>query len=243
MSDHLQSAKEVVRHLLYRIGRLDALRLIKRFRGLPLHHLAEGGLEGRFSAIHRDRVWSGDGSVSGPGSDVRATEALQDELRRVLLDLGASRVTDIGCGDFGWMQRVIGDINYCGVDIVPGLVSDLNTKYGRRNRCFVQLDATTDRLPGGDVAICREVLFHLSFADARALLDNLRSHEYEYLIATSDTAIWFNSDVPSGDYRPMNLRLPPFRFPDPLQVIEDGRVVRGRILGAWSLSDTDRQAL
>lgn len=239
MSDHLQSIKEVVRHTLYKIGGVDAIRLVKRFRGLPSEHLAEGALEGKFSAIHRDRAWSGDGSVSGPGSNAGATEILQSELGRVLSDLSASHVIDIGCGDFGWMSRVNGNFHYCGVDIVPGLIAQLNARYAGETRQFLQLDATKDPLPKGDVVICREVLFHLSFEDAKALLDNLLRHRYRYLIATSDCDIWFNSNVPSGDYRPINLRFSPFRFPDPLKVIRDDRVLPGRVLGVWRLAETD----
>jgi SAM-dependent methyltransferase len=236
---HIRSIKEVVRHVLYRTGGTQALLWVKRARGHPTCHLAEGTIEDRFATIHRDRVWSVDGSVSGPGSDERATAAVQIELARLLHDLRATRVTDIGCGDFGWMHGVSGDFHYCGVDIVAELIAELTPRYGDATRQFIHLDATRDDLPEGDVALCREVLFHLSFADGLALLRNLRARNYRYLIATSDTATWFNADIPSGDYRPMSLAARPFWFPEPLRAIRDDRVVPGRILGAWRLSDLD----
>jgi hypothetical protein len=237
MPDNIRSIKEVVRHILYRAGGSGTLVWAKRAFGQPTHHLAGGTLEDRFASIHRDRVWSVSGSVSGPGSDPHATASVRDELSHLLRDLGAVRVTDIGCGDFGWMQGVSGDFHYCGIDIVPALIAELTRKYGNQTRRFLHLDATHDELPVGDVALCREVLFHLSFADGLALLRNLRARNYRYLIATSDTATWFNADIPSGDYRPMNLEARPFRFPEPKQVIRDDRVVPGRILGAWRLAD------
>lgn len=234
---HVRSIKEVVRHLLYRTGGTEALRLVKRIRGQPTRHLTGGPLEGRFATIYRDRVWSVDGSASGPGSEASATAAVQTELAHLLRDLDATQVTDIGCGDFGWMQGVSGAFQYCGVDVVPELIAELSLKYGDANRRFLHLDATHGDLPEGDVALCREVLFHLSFADGLALLDNVRARGYRHLIATSDSATWFNADIPSGDYRPMNLAARPFWFPEPQRVIRDDRVVPGRILGAWRLGD------
>ena len=237
MPDHIRSMKEVLRHLLYRSGGAKGLLLVKRARGQPTRHLAGGTLEDRFATIHRDRVWSTDGSVSGPGSDAHATAAVQIELARLLRDLGATKVTDIGCGDFGWMQGVSGDFRYCGVDIVPELIAELTLKYGNATRRFLHLDAAHDDLPEGDVALCREVLFHLSFADGLALLGNLHARGYRYLIATSDSATWFNADIPSGDYRPMNLAARPFWFPNPPWAIKDDCIVPGRILGGWRLAD------
>jgi hypothetical protein len=242
MADHVQSLKEVLRHVLVRAGGPGTLRALKRMRKLPTEHLADIGLEGRFSAIYRERVWSSDGSPSGPGSDPQSTLTIADDLARVLAELGALHVTDIGCGDFGWMKGVTGDFHYCGLDIVSGLIDALNERYGNHSRRIMQCDATRDRLPAGDVAICREVLFHLSFSDARALIANVAHHRYRYLIATSDTAIWFNADIQSGDYRPVNLARLPFRFPTPIELIPDSRLVPHRVLGVWRLADVVRPA-
>ena len=243
MADHVQSLKEVCRHVLARAAGPGAMHALKRMRKLPTVHLAGTALEDRFSAIYRERVWSSDGSPSGPGSDPRSTVTIADDLARLLAALRARNVTDIGCGDFGWMQRVTGDFRYCGLDIVPGLIERLNERYGTPGRRFVQCDATRDELPAGDVAICREVLFHLSFSDARALIANIAHHGYRYLIATSDTAIWFNADVQSGDYRRVNLARPPFRFPPPIEVIPDSRLVANRVLGVWRIADIARPAV
>lgn len=236
MVNHGESIKQVIRHVLYRTGGPRTLRLLKRARGTPTRHVGGGGgLEETFSTIFHHRVWSGDGSVSGPGSDPEATRSLPQALSDLLADLGVRRVTDIGCGDFGWMQQVDGDFDYCGIDIVADLIDGLSAQYGSPRRRFLHVDATRDPLPEGDVAICREVLFHLSFRDAASLIDNLMRHGYRYLIATSDTQVWFNSDIPSGDYRPVNLAMAPFRFPGPVSTIRDEAVAPGRILGAWKL--------
>lgn len=236
MADHVQSTKEIVRHFLFTVGGSGALRLLKRVRKLPASHLDHEGLEDRFTAIYRDRVWSANGSVSGPGSYAEAKAELQAELGRVLEELSATEVVDIGCGDFGWMSGVEGNFRYCGLDIVAGLIAELNARFGNERRRFLHLDGTKDALPSGDVAICREILFHLSFSDAKALIENLIRHGFTYLIATCDGVVWFNSDIPSGDYRPINLTAPPFGFTSPIRTIRDDSVVPGRFLGVWRLA-------
>ena len=108
----------------------------------------------------------------------------------------------------------------------------------RTGRCRRSRLATrsTVRLPDADVVLCREVLFHLSFRDGLAALANIRAAG-RWLLATSDTAIWFNSDVATGDFRRINLERAPYRLPRPRAVISDEGVCRGRVLALWPTSD------
>jgi SAM-dependent methyltransferase len=235
--DHLQSVKEVMRHALYLTGGTSLIRLIKSAKGLHTDHISEAALADRFSTIYEKDIWGGGGSRSGPGSNPESTSGLVAALSALLAELRVKRVTDIGCGDFGWMQHVSGDFQYVGVDIVAPLVADLNRKHRRPGRSFQHLDASRDPLPPGDLALCREVLFHLSFADAWRVIENCQQQGYTYLITTTDSQIWFNSEIASGDHRPLNLRKAPFGFPDPLRLLADDHHCRGRMLGLWVLAD------
>jgi hypothetical protein len=84
------------------------------------------------------------------------------------------------------------------------------------------------------VAICREVLFHLSFKNALELLRNIRSAGFKYILLTSDSSIWFNSDIRDGDFRRINLLKSPFELPAPECELVDDQVSRGRVIGVWS---------
>ena len=77
-----------------------------------------------------------------------------------------------------------------------------------------------------NTALCREILFHLSFADGLYLLRNLARKERRYLIATTDRATFFNADIRSGDFRILNLTKKPFLFPQPDFAIDDAGVMR-----------------
>jgi len=135
------------------------------------------------------------------------------------------------------MQHVDLGAEYIGVDVVPSVISANEDAFGSEMRTFHCIDAVDDVLPRADAVLCREVLFHLSFLDIERLVNNVRRSGARYLIATSDTCTAFNSDIRTGDYRPLNMRRRPFRFPRPQAWLPDEARVIGRGLGAWSLDE------
>ena len=180
------------------------------------------------------RIGHGHNDTGSVGRWPRRQTAL---LRR----LGCETLLDVGCGDWNWMREVSLPCDYVGIDIVPEVI-EANRRYERAGVEFVVGDAIEGPLPEADVALCREVLFHLSFHDGLAVLANIRATA-RWLLATSDTAIWFNSDIETGDYRRINLERAPYRLPRPHAVISDDGVCRGRVLALWATADlpTDRR--
>ena len=236
--DHVQSLKEVVRHSLHIVG-LDAMiSTVKGYKGYEAAHLDAQTTAERFRAIYQLQAWvhhKGQTSSSGRGSEVAATGCLIAALPQLLLSLKANSVLDVGCGDWNWMRQIEWPCPYVGVDIVPELI-EANRVYERDGVEFRTVDAIAGPLPEADVAICREVLFHLSFSDAMAVLRNICCSA-QRLIATTDERIWFNSNIKTGDFRLLNLLKSPFNFPPPHQSVADGAVSRGRRLGIWSIAD------
>jgi SAM-dependent methyltransferase len=233
--------REVVRHGLHTTS-LDRLLMMRRIsRGLDIAYLFAPDRRQVFEHIYDRGIWLNNNdkrdSLSGAGSELDNTVELRASLPIVLAQLSAESVVDVGCGDFNWMKHVDLRAKYIGVDVVQSVI-DANTKlYGSAEREFRCLDAVVQPLPTADVALCREVLFHLSFADARKLLANVKTSGAKYLITTTDTATGFNSDIRTGDFRPLNLRKRPFRFPDPDIWITDEAVLTGRGLGVWRTAD------
>lgn len=133
-----------------------------------------------------------------------------------------------------WMRELQLRQNYIGVDIVPEVVEQ--NKAQVRSAEFHCLDATVDELPGADTVLCREVLFHLSFADGRKLIENISRKPRKWLICTTDSETLVNADIESADFRVLNLRKAPYRFGEPDAIIADNGLVEGRILGVWDIS-------
>ena len=208
MFDHKQSVKEVLRHVTYRCGLAGLHDALRRSRGRSDAHMRLSTNADIFSRIYEDRVWvvqDEQDSASGTGSTKIATSELIQQLTTFLRKVDCRNLVDIGCGDYNWMQHVTGEFNYLGIDVVPDLIASHQHEYGNAKREFLCMDAIKSPIPSGDVAICREVLFHLSFRDGLQMLHNIKAAGFKYVMLTHDTTIWFNADIRTGDFRMINL--------------------------------------
>lgn len=178
--------------------------------------VSSGSLQERFARIYEQGFWGEPDSASGPGSTREQTEVLIRELPELLRRLGVRTLLDIPCGDFNWMQAAGLELErYIGADIVPALVTRNQEQHGRTGREFRCLDLTADELPPADLVFCRDALVHLSYADIRKALARIVASGSTWLMTTTFAAVSANRDINTGDWRPLNLELPPFGFPPP----------------------------
>jgi hypothetical protein len=206
------------------------------FAGLDLKH--------RFEKIHRTNLWGAEHSVSGLGSQPGATLAVARELPKLLGDLGVETLLDAPCGDASWIGGLKLKQRYIGIDIVPALISDLASRaaQGAIAGEFHLADITVDPLPAADAILCRDCLVHLSFANIARALHNFARSGARYLIATTFTGWRDNRDIEDGDWRPLNLRAPPFGFSEPLALLDEQCTeaeggYADKCLGVWRLAD------
>jgi len=67
----------------------------------------------------------------------------------------------------------------------------------------------------------------------------------QYLLTTSFTNRQDNTDIATGGWRPCNLQIAPFLFPEPMMMINE-KCTQGRMLytdkslGLWRISDLTR---
>jgi hypothetical protein len=235
----LRTAKEVTRDLIAKVGLNRAHVRIRKFRGQNVEHLLGASLSERFTAVYKNRVWLNGrsvGALSGWGSELENTRSVRAHLAELLNFLDTRWLLDIGCGDFTWMKDVPFPFRYCGIDLVQEIIQKNNALWGSEQRSFHVMDATRGPLPQADTILCREVLFHLSFADIRRLVQNVQSSGGAYLVATNDNDLRYNADIISGDFRLLNLRKSPFFFPRAAASIPDDGVLPHRTLSAWKLA-------
>jgi len=230
--------KELARHIpgvrpAYLGVRLQRERL--RLRSL--------GPKAVFEEIFRSNGWQGKESMSGHGSDTELTRRLVEALPPLLKQFQVATLLDIPCGDFHWMKDVdLTWTKYIGADIVPQLVEDCSRRYGSETRMFRTLDLTESPLPDCDLILCRDCLVHLSFRDVMRALDNICRGNLTYLLTTTFPLKGPNHDIVTGEWRPLNLELPPFGFPAPLALltendIGDGGPFSDKALGLWRVAD------
>ncbi len=202
--------------------------------------------EQTFTRIYRNNRWGGVESVSGRGSDPDQTTRIIRDLPALLRASETKRLLDIPCGDYRWMSQVnLKEIDYVGADVVEALVAENRRRFeGPRTR-FEKLNIISDTLPPVDLVLCRDCLVHLSYADVFAALRQICASGARFLLTTTFTARETNHDILSGDWRTLNLEKPPFNFPPPQQVLNEGCTEAGgafadKSLGLWLLKDIER---
>jgi hypothetical protein len=201
------------------------------------------GLQERFERIYSTNLWSDPESRSGVGSTLDSTVVLRAELPSALRRLDARVLLDVPCGDFTWMEQVdLTGIEYIGGDIVPSIVERNQRVHAGKSRTFAQLDLTRDLLPDADVLLCRDCLVHLSYANIRAVFENVARSNIRFVLMTSFPGRGGNCDVADADWRPLDFQAPPFFFPEPrLTIVERCEEEEGsyadKSLLAWTVAD------
>jgi hypothetical protein len=192
--------------------------------------------------LYQSNLWPIQESISGPGSDLAYTKPIRIELPILAAELGVSSILDIPCGDFNWMQTVnFGSCKYIGADIVEELVSRNNQQYASNGRKFIKLNIVSDELPTVDLVLCRDLFVHLPNGDIVKALNNIRKSRSKYVLTTSHLLTTKNYDIFAGQYRPINLLLPPFSFPAPIRIIyedvPEDYTNTGKTSSLWKVSD------
>ena len=198
-----------------------------------------------FAEIHRGGGWEPDQPrVSGAGSDLAQTAVIRAALPQLLEDLGVRSILDAPCGDFYWMRECRLDVDrYIGMDIVPALVEENLREYAAPGREFIVGDVVADLLPQVDLIFCRDCLVHLRAHDALTAIKNFQRSGSTFLLTTTFPARKVNGNVDqTGEWRPLNLMLPPYTLPPPLRVLNEGCTEENgryadKSLGLWALAD------
>ena len=213
--------------------------VINIYKGFRLKYLKT---EKVFTDIFRNNEWGDQDSISGPGSNLVQTEILRTHLQNLFNDLKVNSLLDIPCGDFHWMSNLnLKDINYIGADIVKTIIKQNNDKYKKNNINFIHLNLLKDNLPKTDMIFCRDCLVHFSYKDILLALKNICSTKSTYLLATIFTSYKSNSDILTGQWRPLNLIAKPFNLPNPILILNEGCTegngkYADKSLGLWHIS-------
>ncbi len=201
---------------------------------------------GVFSSIYRTNRWEDPESASGTGSTLRQTSTLRRELASLFAEMRVRSVLDAPCGDLNWMKKLLKlklIDRYIGLDIVPELIARNRERYGETEaQRFLEADIVTDDLPRVDLVLCRDCLVHLSLKDGISAIRNFKRSRSAYLLATTFPGLLKrNQDIRAGEWRPIDLQLPPFSLPPPTKVVNERNTEAGdykeKSLGLWRLED------
>ena len=193
-----------------------------------------------FTKKYEDNSWAGKESRSGPGSSLAANTKLLSLLEEFVKENGIKTILDMGCGDFNWMKHFNFDAvdSYLGIDIVMKMIDKNNELYSSPKIVFKHCDLTDYYIGKYDLIICKDVLVHLSYQDALNIISKIKKSMSRYFLSTTFYAC-DNSDIPTGNWRPINLEGDPFNMGKPLFFganIEDREDIwSNKSIGIWEL--------
>jgi hypothetical protein len=137
------------------------------------------------------------------------------------------------------MRKVdFANVNYIGGDIVDEIIKQNREKYETNNKRFIVIDLIKDSLPKSDVIFVRDCFVHLSYKKILEAIENIKKSGSKYLLTTTFTEIKKNYDIITGDWRPLNFQIEPFKFPIPENVIienctEGDGQYKDKSIGIW----------
>lgn len=214
-----------------------------RLRAFMREHLLQHSRQQIFAGMYRRNSWGNEDSVSGGGSDLTQTRAVRRELPALVEEFGIRTMLDAPCGDYYWMNHVPLQLEqYIGADVVPELIEENKHRYGSATRRFTVLDICQDHLPAVDLIVCRDCLIHLPLQSAAAAVRNFVRSGSRYLLSTSYFGLVTRNKplLITGNWRPIDLTLPPFSLPKPVRVINEETTEPDdfpeKSLGLWELS-------
>jgi hypothetical protein len=193
-----------------------------------------GMLRAKFTAIYYTNLWGIPETRSGAGSTRRSFSVLiaAHAIAQAVREHGVRSINDIPCGDFHWMQHVLptlGQVRYLGFDIVNSAVRRNRKRHPEHE--FHVLDITADVPPPADLIFCKDLLNHLSDADVRRAISNMRRSGSKFLLASNNRV---DENVPLSEMRKgsrlLDITEPPFRYPRPLWTTSD-------YMSFWRLAD------
>lgn len=164
-----------------------------------------------FDSIYKNNSWI---FGSGIGSIATFNKPFINFINEYLRDhTDIHTVVDIGCGDWQIGRHFeLGERKYIGCDVSEFILKKVESRFASPHIRFQQLDAVSDMLPKGDLIIVKDVLQHLSLADAARILQKLEG--YKHVIIQNDVyqAQVANKEILNGGFRPLDIRLAPFRL-------------------------------
>lgn len=164
-----------------------------------------------FDRIYLNNEW---GCGSGEGSLPVHTSSYVRFLESFIRKNNIKSVVDAGCGDWQFSRLVDwGDTSYIGYDVVESVVREDTKKYASNRIKFIHYSGNPHELPSADLLICKDVLQHLPNASVSAFLGELNKYRCCLLTnCVNPRGVTVNQDISTGEFRYLDLRLPPFNL-------------------------------
>jgi len=168
-----------------------------------------------FTDIYFLNKWGSNESRSGAGSTLEFTDSIRKFLIEFIETNNIKNFLDTSCGDWNWMKTIQSNLcDYTGIDIVENIVKNNNIKYGNEKTKFINDNFLhyLNTLPSKsvDLILCRHTLEHLPTEYNLYFIEEAK-RVGKYLLLTTHDLDLENKKLPDSIYRPINLKLSPYK--------------------------------
>ena len=140
--------------------------------------------------------------------------------------LGLRRVYEAPCGACDPAGGV--PVEYAGGDPNRAVVRENRRRNPGGRARFQHVNMLYSRFPTVDLFICPDFLEWLSYAEALRVLRRIAVSTPRHIALTGYHFLRDSWDTALGDFRPIDFRAAPFRFPEPLETIDLPPLAGGR---------------
>jgi hypothetical protein len=157
-------------------------------------------------------------------------------LKMLVEGLGIETLLDLPCRDIEALPiQQLGLKHYLGLTPERGEALRLQAQFGSQLRTFIYGDVVRDPLPKVDLIVCWDQLCTLSACDVRTCLLQFKKSGAKFVLMRHFPENKENRDHPNGEYAPINWKLPPYAFPEPLIQIVSKKEHGMECLALWNL--------
>lgn len=182
----------------------------------PDSSLRSPSVQSHFEDVYRRNRWK---HGSGGGSLPSNTTEYRSLLQQLLTTLRPAHVLDLGCGDWQFSKLVDwGDATYLGIDVVPDVVASNNKLFSNPKTSFLWGDLLSCDLPRADLVVVKDVLQHLQQEQIDKILSRISELTPNHVLITNSIVSYKGSAKPfvdivvAGEFRSLDVRLPPFNL-------------------------------
>ena len=208
---------------------------VKRLRGgLDATNHQNSTVSEAFDSIYSKQTWGNVGGGSGDGSKDACGVTAREVLRQIMFKYHSTSILDAPCGGVhsSWMRSTILRIRseipcfqYHGVDVVDSVIVKNKAAFALEDWAQFQLadiSSGKTRLPlGFDLILSRDALQHLSYPAIAGVLRAYCATNSRYLLVGSYLGSDSNRLINVGETFSINVLLPPFSFPQPIEVFNE----------------------
>lgn len=110
---------------------------------------------------------------------------------------------------------------YIGMTELISDAENLQKQFGSFVHSFLASKLTIDTPPKVDLILCWDELFKLSSSEIRSALYQIKKSGSKYLLMRQCSGVTQNHKNKTGALQPINWKLAPYNFPEPLLILSD----------------------